>query len=224
MKEKFNTVMQKYDALSMRERIIVAAGFLILIILLWYNLVADPIMRENATAQQEIEKLQHSMQGLKQQHARLLQEKQQDPQRLVRQRIAQLQKELSKVDQELRQKLHGLVAPKQMAQLLESVLQKQSRLKLIRVQSLPAQALLQDAEFEDEKQQTEQQTVQLYRHGLQIEFEGSYMATLEYLKLLEDLPWEFYWDHVELKVEDYPKSRVIITVYTLSLREGWIGV
>ena len=66
--------------------------------------------------------------------------------------------------------------------------------------------------------------VAVYRHGVEIVFRGSYLATLDYLQSLQSLPWDFYWDGVQLQVEDYPKAQVRITVYTLSLKRGWIGV
>ena len=59
---------------------------------------------------------------------------------------------------------------------------------------------------------------------LQIEFKGSYLSTLEYLQALNKLPWKFYWDSLELKVDKYPVSTIVITVHTLSFHEGWIGV
>ena len=64
----------------------------------------------------------------------------------------------------------------------------------------------------------------MYRHGLQLELEGSYLATLAYLKALQALPWEFYWDEVRLQVDKYPTAKITIVVHTLSLTEGWIGV
>ncbi|MCI0590119.1 MAG: MSHA biogenesis protein MshJ, partial [Gammaproteobacteria bacterium] len=63
-----------------------------------------------------------------------------------------------------------------------------------------------------------------YMHGLRMEFEGGYLDTLDYLRKLEALPWAFFWDSVDFKVEKYPKALGSITVYTLSLDANWIGV
>jgi MSHA biogenesis protein MshJ len=65
--------------------------------------------------------------------------------------------------------------------------------------------------------------VTFYRHGLEIEVEGSYAACLEYLNAIESLPWRLYWQVLELDVIDYPRNRVRIEVSTLSLDEEWIG-
>ena len=134
-----------------------------------------------------------------------------------------------------------------MASVLESILQQHGQLKLVSVKSLPAQPLIRpDAEqpepeklavgdsviatvetvdsLAQAKPEPENSNVEVYRHGLQMEFEGNYLAALNYLKALEALQWEFYWDAVQLEVTKYPRSKIIITVHTLSLRDSWIGV
>ena len=93
-------------------------------------------------------------------------------------------------------------------------------MKLQRVQSLDAVPLSPLKA----KQGEEAEQLGIYRHGLQIEFKGSYLSTLEYLKALDALPWNFYWDVLELNVDKYPVSTIVITVHTLSFHEGWIGV
>jgi len=113
-----------------------------------------------------------------------------------------------------------LIEPKQMAKVLEVVLAQNTDLKLQRVQSLGAEPLSPIKAKEGE----EAETLGIYRHGLQIEFKGSYLSTLKYLKALDKLPWNFYWDVLELNVDKYPVSTIVITVHTLSFHEGWIGV
>jgi MSHA biogenesis protein MshJ len=57
-----------------------------------------------------------------------------------------------------------------------------------------------------------------------MEIRGGYLSTLRYLEELEDLPWRFFWKSLNYEVLEYPEARVVLTVETLSLREGWIGV
>ena len=116
--------------------------------------------------------------------------------------------------------MRGLIEPKQMAKVLEVVLAQNTNLQLQRVQSLGAKPLSPLKAKEGE----EAQSLGIYKHGLQIEFKGSYLSTLKYLKALDELPWNFYWDILELNVEKYPVSKIVITVHTLSFNEGWIGV
>lgn len=44
---------------------------------------------------------------------------------------------------------------------------------------------------------------------------GTYFPIMDYLQLLEKLPWQLYWDRFEYKVVNYPEARAIIDFYTL---------
>ncbi|MBI1423966.1 MAG: hypothetical protein GC149_10910 [Gammaproteobacteria bacterium] len=218
---------QQYEALSLRERILVSASILIAIVVLWYILLFSPMYASHSDTQTQFAKLQTSIKTLQQQQQTLQQRQQQDPLRELKERIAQLNKHITDTDERLKDKLHGLIPPQQMAKVLESVLQQHHELTLIKLQSLPATPLITRAAASDKteaKTPVQGKSSEVYRHGLQLEFEGSYLATLAYLKALQTLPWEFYWDEVRLDVEKYPRAKVTITVHTLSLTEGWIGV
>ncbi len=65
---------------------------------------------------------------------------------------------------------------------------------------------------------------QVYKHGLEIVFQGDYNSTLSYLRKLEQLPWKFYWEEVVYEVLDYPKAQILVRIHTLSLDKGWISV
>jgi MSHA biogenesis protein MshJ len=47
---------------------------------------------------------------------------------------------------------------------------------------------------------------------------------MSYLEKIESMPWDLYWENVQLDVEKYPQARIVITVFTLSLKKGWVGV
>jgi len=107
-----------------------------------------------------------------------------------------------------------LIDPAEMSRVLQGVLKQQSKLRLIRVRNLSPEPLLASAEA---------LTTTFYRHGLEIEFEGSYLDCLEYLQGIEALPWRFYWQFLEIEVLEYPRNRIRIEVSTLSPDEEWIG-
>jgi MSHA biogenesis protein MshJ len=64
----------------------------------------------------------------------------------------------------------------------------------------------------------------VYKHGMRIEVRGRYTDLVSYLRALEDLPWRVFWGQATLASEDYPMSRLTLTIYTLSLRQSWIGI
>ena len=222
MNKNLQQILSKFDALSQREKVMVIASIAIAILIGWYMLISEPLYLKNKQQRTQVESVNKEIAELKQQLQTLQQRKAEDPHRELKQRLTQLDEHIGRLDGELRDKFHGLIEPRQMAEVLESVLKQHKDLLLVRVQSLEAVPLI--SQLEDSVNPDKMPEVEVYRHGMQVEFEGSYLATLEYLKTLESLPWEFYWDAVQLDVEDYPKARIIITVHTLSLRDAWIGV
>jgi MSHA biogenesis protein MshJ len=228
MQVSWQELQQHYQSLSLRERVMIAVAVLVAIGVLWYVMLIGPMLSETQSSQHQLAKLQATLSSLQQQQQALVQKQQQDPLRELKDRIVQLNQHLAQVDGQLKTKLHGLIAPQQMAKVLESVLEQHHDLKLIKLQSLPATPLVMRDKSADVKNdqhaQPAKKTTEVYRHGLQLQFEGSYLATLAYLKSLQALPWEFYWDEVRLEVENYPNAKVTIVVHTLSLTEGWIGV
>ena len=131
-----------------------------------------------------------------------------------RKRIASLQRRIDEINVTLGNYAAELVDPAEMAQVLESVLREQSQLELIQIRNTTPELLTSDDELNP---------TTFYRHGLEIEVEGSYAACLDYLAAIEALPWRLYWQLLEIEVIEYPRNRVRLEVSTLSLDEEWIG-
>jgi MSHA biogenesis protein MshJ len=45
---------------------------------------------------------------------------------------------------------------------------------------------------------------------------------IDYMTALEGLPTQLFWGGAKLEVEDYPSSRLTLTMYTLSLDPKWL--
>lgn len=221
MKQQLQQWAQRFDALTLRERVIVGAAVLLVIGILWLEFVYTAQAQTGKTLQTRLQSSASQIAALDQQIRILAAESGRDPDQANRRREEKLREQLAQVNAQLQQKTASLITPAQMAQVLEAVLTQKTDLTLIGVRNLPIEPLL---ELPADAGGNEHPGTGVYRHGMQIEFSGSYLSTLEYLKALQDLDWDFYWDSLQLKVENYPVSRVTITVHTLSLKEGWIGV
>jgi MSHA biogenesis protein MshJ len=62
----------------------------------------------------------------------------------------------------------------------------------------------------------------LYRHGVEISVRGNYLDMIDYMTALESLPTQLFWGGARFEVEDYPTSRLTLTLYTLSLDSKWL--
>lgn len=64
----------------------------------------------------------------------------------------------------------------------------------------------------------------LYRHGVELELEGSYGELLAYLRAIEALPQRVLWGGVALKVVQHPTAVMTLRVYTLSRERHWLEI
>ena len=220
MNQQLQLLFEKFDALNERERISIMLLSVVAIIIVFVEFMISPMNQQYDILDKQIVSLQSQTKQIQSQILALKTKINRDPDFQEKQKIKLLNEQISNLDIHLKERMHGLIEPKQMAKVLEVVLTQNTDLKLQRVQSLGAEPLSPVKAKEGE----ETEELGIYRHGMQIEFKGSYLSTLNYLKALDELPWNFYWDVLELNVDKYPTSSIIITVHTLSFHEGWIGV
>jgi MSHA biogenesis protein MshJ len=220
MNKQLQPLFEKFNAMNERERISIMLLSVIAIIIIFIELFISPLNQQYDIIDKQLVSLQSQTTQLESQILILKTKKNRDPDFEEKQKIKLLNEQISNLNVHLKEKMHGLIEPKQMAKVLEVVLAQNTDLKLQRVESLGAVPLSPVKAKEGE--QTED--LGIYRHGLQIEFKGSYLSTLNYLMALDELPWNFYWDVLELNVDKYPTSTIVITVHTLSFHKGWIGV
>ena len=64
----------------------------------------------------------------------------------------------------------------------------------------------------------------LYRHGVQLVLQGSYLEMIDYLEALEAMPTQLFWGAAALDAAQYPQARLTLTLYTLSLDQKWIAL
>lgn len=227
MKQWLLKWVTRFDTLSLRERGMIGLTVFVLIVVAWQSLLLSPLTAHSRQLTGQLATQQQLLEALDKQLQALVARQGQDPNKALRARQTHLSAQIAALDRQLHEKMQGLIAPAQMARVLEQVLTRETDLQLVRVRSLPAQPLLAETAAAGPPATAGRDASHdagVYRHGLVIEFRGSYLSTLAYLRALQALPWAFYWDSVKLDVEHYPQARVVITVHTLSLEKGWIGV
>lgn len=225
MMAKLQQLANWIDALNLKER----AGFLIAIIiaifLVWDQLLLTPLEQQGKLLQIQVKKQSKDLARIRDQQKQIIDRSVEDPNEQNNKQILALNKAMESLDARLREMTVDLISPQQMAKVLEEVLTRETDLRLISVKSLPPQPL-NEVKDKANKQGKRSKSILpgVYKHTLQIEFQGSYLSTLQYLQALENLQRRFYWGSIDFVVEEYPRARVTITVNTLSLNEAWIGV
>lgn len=213
MSAAWQKIATRYEALTLRERAIVAGAGLVAVVLAWYSLWGEPALERATRAAERGEQLSTQLASL---HAQLAQEAGSPaPGVAARAELAAIEQRSAGAQALIEDYAAELISPTEMARLLERVLERRHALSLKRLANLGAEDLL-PADTPGEQR--------LYRHRFEMELEGPYLQCLAYLEDLEALPWRLYWQAVEIDAEDYPVNRIRIEVATMSLHEDWIGV
>lgn len=215
-------LMDRFDQLSLRERIIVLVAALLLIALVWDSTFMAPLDKQRKTNLQQIIALRAEIAGLDQGIEALVAQGAADPKKSSHATADTLRAEIEDIDRRLAGVTSGLIAPKEMSHVLEQVLARAKRMTLQSLRTLPPEAVI--APGSDTAQPGAAKAAQIFKHGVELELSGSYLDTLYFLQALEALPWRFFWDRIEFVVEEHPRGRVKLRLYTLGLEEGWIGV
>lgn len=230
---KVKEMQDKIDNLSLRERSAVFFCSLVVIFYVWDTFFMQPLQIKEKKANSELQqkKAEQFVLNVKLQQFTVV--KDDDPDKADKEKLQSLKSELVAVEKQLKETTKQLIAPGDMAKMLETVLLEIRGLELVEVKGLGGEPIIKSKPAEVTVEEANQDAVKpkpvgvidnAYKHGLKIVFEGDYMSTLAYVQALESLGYGFFWENLELNVKDYPDSTVTITVFTLSLDKNWIGV
>lgn len=219
--------LDKYDKLQQREQNIVLAGSGLLLFLLLFVLLLEPMWLGLSGLNEQADKAQADNQSLMNQIERLENSKFEDPNEKLTKSLRQVMAQGKQLDEEIAQVTQSLVAPKQMVALLESVLSQDKQLKLISLTNKMAQPVALDTDVlpaDDDLNEEGDAESLIYRHGFSVEMEATYPATVKYLQRLQALPWKLFWQQLDYQTQQYPKGILTIEIYTLSTRQEVLGV
>lgn len=255
MKQRWKQFSAKVDAMTMRERALVAGASAAAIVFLVFTLLIDP-------ATVRAKSLQAVMQQQRQQISLMEAELQQkqlveaiDPDKASKEALARISQDNARLRADLRERQRGLVAPERVSQVLQQMLQGSGRLRLVSLKTFPPRGM-SDGKFSEPESVAEAPpepkpvsisllpapaaapggaaapaapvvvTKQelLYRHGVQVVLQGSYLEMVNYMQALEQMPEQLFWGKAALKADDYPNATLTLTLYTLSLDQKWIAL
>lgn len=225
MKARLQQLQARLDGMTVRERALLLLVVGAVLYMLWQLFLLDPLLAERKSLRDRQAALGREIPAIEGRIAETIRRHQQDPNAPLRQRLAALKERLDKVERQIAEEITDLIAPHQMSRALEDLLTRNDGLKLHRVENRPARPLIPAPEGDNKEVEGQAGAAAgVYRHGLELIFQGDYRQTVAYLEAVEDLEWGLYWDALDLQLEEYPRVRIALEVHTLSLEEGWLGV
>lgn len=226
MKEQWRKIVEKVDALALRERALIFVMMSVLLITPINMLLLDPLRAKQKSLSQQLQEKQARIDALHAQLQGLAASSQIDPDMENRHRLKTLRHKLAEMEAPMETVQKNLVSPDKKVSLLESLLVQNPHLRLVSLKTLPATSVLESKAVDQGKKSGAgvSSTSLVYRHGVQMTIEGSYHDLLQYLVAMEKLPWRMVWGEADLRVDEYPKIVLTLTLYTLSLEKVWLNV
>jgi len=223
MKRAWEMLARRFDGLQPRERAMVFAAGVVIIAGLGFVLAIDGALAKHKVLAANADKERIDLAQLQKQNADLSRLLTQDPDAEGLKHVDDLRRQLGGYDNELRSVQQGLVPPRQMVKVLEDMLNRNSHVRLVKLRTLPVAALVEPAGGTAAKSPAPVKNL-VYKHGIELTVEGSYLDLLEYQSRLEKLPWRMFFARTSVNSVDYPKVLMTVTLYTLSLEEAWLVV
>ncbi len=232
MKRMWQTYAGLFNALSLRERVMVFVAMLGVTVFVMVTLFIDPPLARVKMHNARMAQQQAELAAVRAQLP-ALEQKLADPDAASRAQRDDLQRQLAAIDESIKGMQLGLVPAQRVNGLLQDVLTRSPRLQLVSIRTLPLASLVVRAEKLasgtgaakpglPEKPGTAQPNV--FKHGVEITLQGNYADLHDYLTRLEQLPWRMFWSRVKLETDEYPRLTMTVTIYTLSLDKAWLQV
>ena len=240
MKQQWQQFALKFDALSVRERIMVFGASAALLIFMVVYLFVNPQLDKRKALADTIAQRQQAVAAIDAEMAQRMAAHAGDPNLQDRIRLERIRQEVQQMRQALQSTQNGLVAPERIVPMLQQLLKQQANLRLVSLATLPSGAMGQGGHVASKASasasaaapagqspadaEPAQAPAVLYRHGVEIVLRGNYLDMVNYMDAVEAMPSHVFWGKLNMQVEQYPNATLSLTLYTLSLDEKWIAL
>lgn len=227
MNKQWQEWTRRFAKLSQRERILVFAAVVIGLVMGAEVLFIDPLWAQRSRLDKDMQALQSEHDTLEQ-VVGVFTSSGAEPGAADLAQLNLLETQLAELTARLDQVRSGLVSPQAMPALLESLLARHHRLKLVSLQTLPTEPVATEvAEVPPaatEPANNPKESQRLYRHPMELRLSGSYADITAYVAALERLRPRLLWSGLELDASRHPSIELKLRLYTLSLEKAWLAL
>lgn len=239
MKQSWQKLALRIDALTLRERAIIFAVAVLILITLVNAVLLDPQYAKQASLSQQIKQQQAQLADVQNQIQQRVKSQEADPDQDAHAQLEALTLSAKRMRDTLGSLQEELVSPDKIASLLENMLKKNDRLLLVSLKSLPVTRLnesVEEIQARQAKTDAAKTTVPtavkdeatdvdaVYKHTVELKVQGNYLDMLAYVKALEAMPWRVFWESAQMKVEDDQTTTLTLMLFTLSLDKTWLNL
>jgi len=237
MLSRVRPFIERVDALTLRERVIIFGAGVTLVFIAWQTLLMEPLAARTRAAEERLADVRRQASVIDE----IGNASSDNPAVAASLRNRALHERLMALDGEINSAAHGYVAPQHMTELLRSLIEEQHGLKLISLTNLPVESLSHPAAASGPASAAaaapngpgaaakadapiDPSDRGPFLHPVEIVVEGDYASVVAYLRAVEALPWRVQWRKLDLVGEEYPVNRVTLVIGALSLSRDWMRV
>jgi len=132
---------ERIDALSVRERVLVFATAMALLLALLYTLLIDPQVATQKRLASTVAQKQAELKNLEAQITAIATSRAADPDRPLRERLAAVRKQLGEAEAQITAEERKFTAPQQMKAVIEGMLARNREVQLVAMKTLPSSTI-----------------------------------------------------------------------------------
>lgn len=209
----WKSLLARIDDMSLRERAMLFASVSLVVILLAYVALLDPVLRKQKSLIDRINRDQNQITEIRTQIERIVKGGDAGAAHPAQAEVEALKRQIADLDRALAARQSALIAPERLPALLKDLLGRSKAVELESLRILPGVPVRAGAG-----------ETSLYRHGVELSVKGSYFDLLRYLEELEKRSSVLLWGTVELRVEQYPEVRLRVVVHSLSRNASLLSI
>jgi MSHA biogenesis protein MshJ len=214
-----NALLKQYaeriDNASLRERLLLFLAMALVLVFVVNAALIKPLRDSQRRQSLDIAQNEGELRTIQSELQRMARARDGDPEVRDRERAAVLRAEIAALDGRISEEQRRFTTPQRMREVLEEMLRREKRLRLLDLKTLPVTDLAATLG---------QAGRRVFRHGVELTLAGSYLDLHAYLSALEGLSTQLYWGRAEMSVTEYPVSTLKLTVHTLSFDQAWLVV
>jgi len=211
----WKNIQKLIESRSLRERAILFGAVFILIFYVWLVYIFDAMNASQDATQRQINSTVGQINNELTRNQQIQNTYTSDPNAFARTRRNELQAQVDAIDSQLLGLYGELILPSQMANILSDILRKETTLRLVSLENQAPEVLFDNGQGSE---------IQVYRHGLNLRLEGEYLETIRFMRQVEELNVNFFWESLSYDVNEYPDGTINLNIFTLSTQRGFIGV
>lgn len=206
---------ERVDNATLRERALLFAAAALVLIFIAYVTLIKPLRDTQRRLSTDLAQRQGELRTVQSEVQRLARTRDADPDARNRGRVSELRAEVAALDAKIASERRRFTSPQRMRVVLEEMLERDKRLRLVDLKTLPITDLAASQGPAARR---------VFRHGVELTLAGSYLDLHAYLAALEGLSTQLYWGRAEMSVTGYPVATLKLTVFTLSFDQAWLVV